>query len=79
MSKMTPLIHLANLNRSEIWFGTLRSKVTRWMSFESLAALKASMEAFIDDFNEAMAKPYNWTYTGKVLVASTGKCEARQH
>ncbi len=44
------------------------------MSFESLAALKASMEAFIDDFNEAMAKPYNWTYTGKVLVASTGKC-----
>lgn len=61
--------HCSWLNQIEIWFGTLRSKVTRWMSFDSLDALQASIEAFIDYFNETMAKPYNWTYTGKVLVA----------
>lgn len=61
--------HCSWLNQIEIWFGTLRSKVTRWMSFDSLTSLQESIESFIEYFNETMAKPYNWTYTGKVLAA----------
>lgn len=61
--------HCSWLNQIEIWFGTLRSKVTRWMSFDRLEALQESIESFIVYFNETMAKPYNWTYTGKVLAA----------
>ena len=61
--------HCSWLNQIEIWFGTLRSKVMRWMSFDSLDALQTSIETFIAYYNDTMAKPYNWTYTGKVLVA----------
>ena len=61
--------HCSWLNQIEIWFGTLRSKVTRWMSFTSLSDLEASILSFIDYYNEALAHPYNWTYTGKVLAA----------
>ena len=60
--------HASWMNQIEIWFGTLRSKVTRWMSFDSLDALQTSIETFIAYYNDTMAKPYNWTYTGKVLV-----------
>lgn len=59
--------HCSWLNQIEIWFGTLRSKVTRWMSFASVLELENSIHSFIDYFNEAMARPYNWTYTGRVL------------
>lgn len=61
--------HCSWLNQIEIWFGTLRSKVTRWSSFHSVDALQTAIESFIEYFNETMAKPYNWTYTGKVLAA----------
>jgi transposase len=61
--------HCSWLNQIEIWFGTLRNKVTRWGSFNSLDALQHSIESFIDYFNETMARPYNWTYSGKVLRA----------
>ena len=61
--------HCSWLNQIEIWFGTLRNKVTRWMSFDSLASLEESIDSFITYFNETMAKPYEWTYTGKVLAA----------
>jgi hypothetical protein len=39
------------------------------MSFDSLASLEESIDSFITYFNETMAKPYEWTYTGKVLAA----------
>jgi len=61
--------HCSWLNQIEIWFGTLRRKVTRWMSFTSLESLRESIEAFIEYFNDTMAKPYAWTYTGRVLAA----------
>lgn len=60
--------HCSWLNQIEIWFGTLRSKVTRLMSFNGLDALQDSIETFIEYFNNTMAKPYNWTNTGKVLA-----------
>lgn len=59
--------HCSWLNQIEIWFGTLRNKVTRWMNFASVESLEASIESFIEYFNAVMAKPYNWTYTGRVL------------
>ena len=61
--------HCSWLNQIEIWFGTLRRKVTRWMSFDSLASLEDAILSFIDYYNATLAHPYNWTYTGKVLVA----------
>jgi len=61
--------HCSWLNQVEIWFGTLRSKLTRWGSFASLAALRRAIEDFIDYYNETMARPYKWTYAGTVLAA----------
>ena len=60
--------HCSWLNQVEIWFGTLRSKVTRWMNFTSLDALADAILSFIDYYNTALAHPYNWTYTGSVLT-----------
>ena len=60
--------HCSWLNQIEIWFGTLRSKVTRWMSFNSLDALEDAILTFIDYYNTTLAHPYNWTYTGSVLA-----------
>lgn len=61
--------HCSWLNQIEIWFGTLRSKLTRWMSFSSLSALEDAIFTFVDYYNTTLAHPYNWTYTGKVLAA----------
>lgn len=61
--------HCSWMNQIEIWFGTLRRKVTRWMSFASLDALEDAILSFIDYYNETLAHPYNWTYTGKLLAA----------
>lgn len=60
--------HCSWLNQIEIWFGTLRNKVTRWMSFPSLDALADAMLSFIDYYNATLAHPYNWTYKGRLLM-----------
>ena len=39
------------------------------MSFTSLAALEDAIISFIEYYNETLAHPYKWTYTGKVLAA----------
>jgi hypothetical protein len=51
----------------EIWFGTLRRKLTRYASFDSLENLQEQILRFIDYYNRTMAKPYRWTYTGRLL------------
>jgi hypothetical protein len=55
--------HCSWLNQIEIWFGTLRRKVTRWMRFASLDALQGSIFSFIEYYNKTLAHPYHWTYT----------------
>lgn len=60
--------HTSWLNQVEIWFGTLRRKVTRLMSFASLDALEEGILSFIDYYNATLAHPYNWTYSGRVLA-----------
>jgi len=60
--------HCSWLNQIEIWFGTLRSKLTRWRSFASLDALEDAIRSFIDYYNTTLAHPYNWTFKGRVLA-----------
>jgi transposase len=59
--------HCSWLNQIEIWFGTLRRKLTRYGSFSSLKDLGDRIIRFIGYYNETMAKPYRWTCDGKVL------------
>lgn len=61
--------HSSWLNQIEIWFGVLRRKVTRLGSFTSLQQLEEKIMAFIEYYNDTMAKPYRWTYQGRVLAA----------
>lgn len=61
--------HCSWLNQVEIWFSILAKKLLKRASFISQADLKARLLAFIDYFNRTMAKPFKWTYKGKVLAA----------
>jgi hypothetical protein len=61
--------HCSWLNQVEIWFGILTRKLLKRASFASVDALRARVLAFIDYFNAVLAKPFKWTYTGKLLVA----------
>jgi hypothetical protein len=59
--------HCSWLNQIEIWFGTLRKKLTRYGSFCSLDDLQDRILRFINYYNETMAKPYRWTCDGRLL------------
>lgn len=61
--------HASWMNQIEIWFGILMKKAIRRGSFDSKQDLKKKILDFIDYFNETMAKPFKWTYQGKVLNA----------
>ncbi len=61
--------HASWLNQIEIWFSILARKLLRRGSFKSTGELKERIEAFIAYFNETMAKPFRWTFTGKPLAA----------
>jgi len=60
--------HCSWLNQVEIWFSILVRKVLRRGNFTSTHDLREKVLAFIDYFNKTMAKPFRWTYEGKVLV-----------
>ena len=61
--------HASWMNQIEIWFSILARKLLKRGSFTSTADLKARLLAFVDYFNETMAKPFKWTYKGKPLAA----------
>jgi putative transposase len=61
--------HASWMNQIEIWFSILSRKLLKRGAFSSVADLKAKVLAFIDYFNRTMAKPFRWTYQGKVLTA----------
>ncbi len=61
--------HASWMNQIEIWFGILMKKVIKRGNFLSKDELKSKILAFIDYFNQTMAKPFKWTYQGKVLTA----------
>ncbi|WP_244945000.1 transposase [Nostoc sphaeroides] len=60
--------HSSWLNQIEIWFSILVRKLLRRASFKSQDDLKTRILGFIDYFNKTMAKPFKWTYKGKVLA-----------
>ena len=61
--------HTSWLNQVEIWFSILVRKLLKRASFTSLEDLRQRILAFINYFNETMAKPFKWTYKGKPLAA----------
>jgi DDE superfamily endonuclease len=61
--------HSSWVNQIEIWLWILvRNLLTRG-SFTSVQELQARVLAFIDDYNQTMAKPFKWTDQGKALMA----------
>ncbi|MEH1793623.1 transposase [Nostoc sp.] len=60
--------HSSWLNQIEIWFSILVRKLLRRASFVSQDDLKNRILKFIDYFNQTIAKPFKWTYKGKVLA-----------
>jgi putative transposase len=61
--------HYSWLNQIEIWFGILMRKLLKRGNFLSQDDLRTQILEFIDYFNRTMAKPFRWTYRGKVLAA----------
>lgn len=60
--------HSSWLNQIEIWFSILVRKLLKRGNFVSIIDLKTRILDFIDYFNRTMAKPFKWTYKGKVLA-----------
>jgi hypothetical protein len=61
--------HCSWLNQVEIWFGMLASHLLKRGNFSSKEELRCRILAFIEFFNEILAKPFCWTYIGKPLLA----------
>lgn len=55
------------LNQVELWFSILVRRLLKRTSCTSVDQLKQRILAFIDYFNQTMAKPFKWTYKGKPL------------
>jgi len=61
--------HCSWLNQVEMWFSVLARRVLRRGSFQSKDELRARVLKFIAYFNDVLAKPYRWTYDGRLLTA----------
>jgi len=61
--------HSSWLNQIEIWFSILARRLLKRASFTSTEDLKQRLLDFIAYFNQVMAKPFKWTYTGRPLQA----------
>jgi hypothetical protein len=61
--------HASWLNQIEIWFGILVRRLLKRGNFRSKEDLRQRILRFIDFFNDTLAKPFKWTYQGKVLTA----------
>jgi hypothetical protein len=60
--------HASWLNQVEIFFSILWRRLLKHGAFTSEQDLAEQMLAFIETYNQT-AKPFAWTYTGKVLSA----------
>jgi hypothetical protein len=60
--------HCSWLNQVEMWFGILTRRLLKRGEFSSKEQLKKRILAFIEFFNQTLAKPFRWTYIGKPLV-----------
>ena len=55
-------VHASWLNQIEIWLSILVRKVIKRGSFTSVEDLEAKVLAFIEYYNQTMAKPFKWRY-----------------
>jgi hypothetical protein len=55
------------MNQVEIWFSILSKRLLKRGIFKSTAELRERVLRFIEYFNETLAKPFRWTYSGKPL------------
>lgn len=65
--------HSSWLNQIEIVFGVIGRRVIRNGSFASKSDLRDKLLAFIEYYNRAFAKPFNWTYTGRPIQSSASE------
>jgi transposase len=61
--------HSSWLNQVEIVFGIVMRKVIRRGNFLSVDDLRDKILTFIDYFNQVLARPFKWTYSGRPLYA----------
>ena len=57
--------HSSWLNQIEVVFGIVMRKLLRRGSFTSVADLETKLREFLAYYNATMARPFDWTYTGK--------------
>jgi hypothetical protein len=57
--------HSSWLNQIEIIFGIIHRKLLRSGNFTSVADLEGQLRQFMEYYNQTMAHPFAWTYTGK--------------
>lgn len=57
--------HSSWLNQIEIIFGIIHRKLLRSGNFTSVADLESQLRQFMEYYNQTMAHPFAWTYTGK--------------
>jgi transposase-like protein len=62
--------HCSWLNQVECWFSILTRKILKNATFTSIDDLNQSIIDFIPYYNGTMAKPFNWTYTGRPLATA---------
>ena len=60
--------HASWLNQVEIFFSILARRLLKRGAFTSETDLAQQMLAFVETYNQT-ARPFQWTYTGKVLAA----------
>jgi len=56
------------LNQVEIFFSILHRRLLKHGSFTSEPDLAEQMLAYVETYNQT-ARPFKWTYAGKVLEA----------
>lgn len=61
--------HTSWMNQVEMWFSILSKRLLKRGVFKTKAELKEKIERFITYFNETLAKPFKWNYSGKPLQA----------
>lgn len=62
--------HCSWLNQVECWFSILARKVVNNATCTSIDDLNQKIRDFIPYYNETMAKPFRWTYTGRPLATA---------
>ena len=61
--------HTSWMNQVEMWFSILSKRLLKRGVFKSKTELKEKIQRFIKYFNETLAKPFKWSYSGKPLQA----------